>query len=103
MTWSKIINHLENSESDDTTQECTYEYVDTHNVFDTYNITRHVFTGQICDFIQYIDKMLCVSTTVSNILDTLNMYEYNAYAARPIHRTKYDAFIDSLNIAFRTL
>ena len=87
MPWSKDSTVL--SEDD------TYYYNDENNILDENNTSEYTYKTNIYTFIEYIDKMLGISTSISNILDLLNVYE-DDYYDNALKKTNYSIFINSL-------
>ena len=99
MTWAKIDNYSKDSEY----TNVNIQYTDTYNIFEDNGIKHFSYRTKIVDFIQYIDDMLGISTTASNVFEMLNIYEDDVFLDDPIKSTAYDRFIKSIYYAMKTL
>lgn len=99
MTWTKIDNYSKDSEY----TNVNIQYTDTYNIFEDNGIKHFSYRTKIVDFIQYIDDMLGISTTTSNVFEMLNIYEDDVFLDDPIKSTAYDRFIKSIYYAMKTL
>jgi hypothetical protein len=99
MTWAKIDNYSKDSEY----TNVNIQYTDTYNIFEDNGIKHFSYRTKIVDFIQYIDNMLGISTTTSNVFEMLNIYEDDVFLDDPIKSTAYDRFIKSIYYAMKTL
>ena len=104
MTWTKIDNYSKDSEY----TNVNIQYTDTYNIFEDNGIKHFSYRTKIVDFIQYIDDMLGISTTASNVFEMLNIYEDDAFLDdvfldEPIKSTAYGRFIKSIYYAMKTL
>ena len=97
MTWTNIDNYSKDSEY------TNILYTDTYNIFEDNGIKHFSYRTKIVDFIQYIDNMLGISTTASNVFEMLNIYEDDAFLDEPIKSTAYGRFIKSIYYATKTL
>jgi len=98
MTWSKS-----NLYADVDGDNIICNYTDTYNILNSFTIKRFSYKTKITDFIQYIDDMLGISVTATNLFDILNIYEDDAYMDDPIKYTRYGSFVNSLYQATKTL
>lgn len=99
MTWAKIDNYSKDSEY----TNVNIQYTDTYNIFEDNGIKHFSYRTKIVDFIQYIDDMLGISTTASNVFEMLNIYEDDVFLDGPIKSTAYGRFIKSIYYATKTL
>ena len=99
MTWTKIDNYSKDSEY----TNVNIQYTDTYNIFEDNGIKHFSYRTKIVDFIQYIDDMLGISTTTSNVFEMLNIYEDDVFLDDPIKSTAYGRFIKSIYYATKTL
>lgn len=100
MTWGRERFYLDENINE---EEIICNYTDTYNIVDDNVIKHFSYKTKIVDFIQYVDNMLGISTTASNVFDMLNIYEDDAFLDDPIKSTAYGKFVKSLYYATKTL